>query len=806
MPAVSKKQQRFMGMVHALNKGEIKPSDVSKDVQDVAKDMKKKDAKDFASTKHKGLPMKKEQMINRLKEMIRQELSEYTYGVGDIVKDVNPSCLHYGAIGKVKEVNPEYVTFVVTNNGDNFSKGQTLEKSHDQMKKMNEGSMDWEKKHFPWANKEEQMMIAKLVFSNKDGIDGEVKRQKKNPSSYKNHIKSMVKKGLHESINESTARNDKSIGTKNYKGVGWFWPNDGWKHYLRDVENAGRKEVHDLWLKAGFEVKKDNRGIPHFDIKPNERSKAMDIVNKLDRSKKYKHANESVNESKKEKDQIIKYLQGLGFDERTAKNAVAKSYDYISKAYRSTGTRYKGDLIANILNKKESVNEANPKDTIATIDMVNALLKIKSPMSRQTLDALKMMVRHHGLDNIKKEVQRDARKFYKSLQKMEKGLTQDIELESIIKEDYFVNNGQDFSKNFLTGLDLVISQANNLKGQLAKHPVKRDVNKLKAVQTIYKKFLQPSIDKENDRFKAVNLTRLKDFLKDGKFRNAIEYEILSALDTRSYNSNSYYFLDDKHKELIKKLTRSLKDITNKLEKGQFESVNEASVSQVRSTISRVKKQLMQKWAKKGGYENFGQKELRKLKDKFKENPYGSPEERQISDMLSAFNKWAMNYSGDMRESVNEAWAGDVNVKKTGEHADKTITQLKSELDALKNKSKSYQDKGQSVPKSIIDQEAEIKFAIRAKQGWKKGKGAMGESVIKEAGGVEKILDMARNNSYGKLGGQTVDGLTANLFKAVYDKAPQAAKDKVNKMNERELVRFMGNLWNKFGKNVSLRSS
>ena len=137
MPAVSKKQQKFMGMVHALNKGEIKPSDVSKDVQDVAKDMKKKDAKDFASTKHKGLPMKKE-ILNKLKEMIRQELSEYTYGVGDIVKDVNPTCLHYGAIGKVKEVNPEYVTFVVMNNGDRFKKGQTLEKSHDQMKKVNE--------------------------------------------------------------------------------------------------------------------------------------------------------------------------------------------------------------------------------------------------------------------------------------------------------------------------------------------------------------------------------------------------------------------------------------------------------------------------------------------------------------------------------------------------------------------------------------------------------------------------------------------------------------------------------------------
>ena len=54
--AVSKKQQKFMGMVHAAQKGE-KPA--SKDVAKVAKEMKKKDAKDFASTKHKGLPEKK---------------------------------------------------------------------------------------------------------------------------------------------------------------------------------------------------------------------------------------------------------------------------------------------------------------------------------------------------------------------------------------------------------------------------------------------------------------------------------------------------------------------------------------------------------------------------------------------------------------------------------------------------------------------------------------------------------------------------------------------------------------------------
>ncbi len=54
--AVSKAQQKFMGMVHAAQKGE-KPA--SKEVAKVAKTMKKSDAEDFASTKHKGLPEKK---------------------------------------------------------------------------------------------------------------------------------------------------------------------------------------------------------------------------------------------------------------------------------------------------------------------------------------------------------------------------------------------------------------------------------------------------------------------------------------------------------------------------------------------------------------------------------------------------------------------------------------------------------------------------------------------------------------------------------------------------------------------------
>ena len=57
MPARSIKQQRFFGMVRAAQKGEME--DPSPEVAKAASSMSKSDVKDFASTKHKDLPMKK---------------------------------------------------------------------------------------------------------------------------------------------------------------------------------------------------------------------------------------------------------------------------------------------------------------------------------------------------------------------------------------------------------------------------------------------------------------------------------------------------------------------------------------------------------------------------------------------------------------------------------------------------------------------------------------------------------------------------------------------------------------------------
>jgi len=76
MPAKSKAQQRFMGMVHSAQKGEI-PASVK--VRKVAKSIGYDDAKEFASTKHKDLPnkVKKETLVRELiRKLVREVMSE----------------------------------------------------------------------------------------------------------------------------------------------------------------------------------------------------------------------------------------------------------------------------------------------------------------------------------------------------------------------------------------------------------------------------------------------------------------------------------------------------------------------------------------------------------------------------------------------------------------------------------------------------------------------------------------------------------------------------------------------------------
>ncbi len=84
MPAVSKAQQRFMGMVHAAQKGDME--NPSPEVEKAADSMSDKDAKDFASTSHKGLPDKVKEVIIKELRSVRAIQTDYTKVIDSMEK------------------------------------------------------------------------------------------------------------------------------------------------------------------------------------------------------------------------------------------------------------------------------------------------------------------------------------------------------------------------------------------------------------------------------------------------------------------------------------------------------------------------------------------------------------------------------------------------------------------------------------------------------------------------------------------------------------------------------------------------
>lgn len=68
------------------------------------------------------------------------------------------------------------------------------------------------------------------------------------------------------------------------------------------------------------------------------------------------------------------------------------------------------------------------------------------------------------------------------------------------------------------------------------------------------------------------------------------------------------------------------------------------------------------------------------------------------------------------DELSEKWKDDVEIEKTGEHAGKTVAQLKKEIAALRGKPGNKERMG------------ELLFALRAKQGWKKKTGIAQEGT------------------------------------------------------------------------------
>jgi len=116
--AVSKSQQRFMGMVHAVQKGELSPEKVGSDVEKAAASMSKNDAEDFASTKHKKLPEKVKEETQTMIQSNNTSMSNKANPTGELssTMDVGTKTMNESDIKLLEEINDELNAYSVHHN------------------------------------------------------------------------------------------------------------------------------------------------------------------------------------------------------------------------------------------------------------------------------------------------------------------------------------------------------------------------------------------------------------------------------------------------------------------------------------------------------------------------------------------------------------------------------------------------------------------------------------------------------------------------------------------------------------------
>jgi hypothetical protein len=145
-----------------------------------------------------------------------------------------------------------------------------------------------------------------------------------------------------------------------------------------------------------------------------------------------------------------------------------------------------------------------------------------------------------------------------------------------------------------------------------------------------------------------------------------------------------------------------------------------------------------------------------------------------AQIKQSIGKGEMSLTGTniKEDDLDEKWAGDAEVKPTGQYKDKTVAELKSMLAKLKKGG----PHGKDSP--AAKKMRQINFALRAKGGWKKGEGA----AMKE----EELAEKAKNPyAIGMAQAMKSTGDKPPLEKSTITKAHKIAK-KIKKTDEGEI--------------------
>jgi len=497
------------------------------------------------------------------------------------------------------------------NKGKNFKPGMELEKSHDQMKKMNENKV------YKVGD-----TVSLLSFDRRNRGRAKVKgvtKSRPNKFGIKNHY----------ITNKGTFTDMEVEGTEAFK-----------LRFKGDTEKKVTKAMNS----------------PYGVVLPEQSVR----LNEMNYKQFVKYMNDFYGPKGIYPDKKKRTLGQK--DINMAYSTLLKQKPNFEIGFDSTDREMLRDILIKMkkldpdYSKKESVNEFSMKLQKSTQDMVDALLKIKNPMPKEIQSALIMMAKGYGLDYVKREVKKNPKDFYKNLKQMAAAFPEfrnkpkDYKFESVIQEMISVKSSKEYFDNLDTAINLIVRQANNLKGQLGKHPIKQNVNKLKAVKTMLKRGISPAFYAyEKDRsyspsFKATDLNYIKKSLQNGKFRRAVS-ELMRAIDTRSYDSNDFYFLKNDYKKedkLRQRLVGVLKDLVNKMENAQLENINEDGHTDVASSKRKVMLMV-----------DDSNKLLNKLNGMNKEDSLPSWWSDKITLSQNYLEK-ATNYLLNPVESVNEA--------------------------------------------------------------------------------------------------------------------------------------------------------
>ena len=208
MPAASKQQQKLMGIVHALKKGDMKPSKASDKGKEMPKSMKKSEVEKFASTKHKGLPKKvKKEDYNPTKMYVVVKPSDNMDASG-MVMELNPllgvqhlnidmADVHTVAADETQareiaaEAYGKYCSEVQALEEKKGKVGDKLKKTIDHLEKKRKEHIDMAKED-PKSSSEHKEHIAKLATQ----IDDLMSKMEKIERSKKNVEKKEEKKDV----------------------------------------------------------------------------------------------------------------------------------------------------------------------------------------------------------------------------------------------------------------------------------------------------------------------------------------------------------------------------------------------------------------------------------------------------------------------------------------------------------------------------------------------------------------------------------------------------------------------------------